>query len=55
MIVAIVLVAPAIHGQADMGVDCVAISVVAIPIFWTGATVLTYVFVGLRRGRDKAE
>jgi hypothetical protein len=27
-----------------------AISIVAIPVFLTGAGVLTYVFVGLRRG-----
>jgi hypothetical protein len=27
------------------------ISIVAIPVFLTGASVLTYVFVGLRRGR----
>lgn len=27
------------------------ISIVAIPVFLTGAGVLTYVFVGLRRGR----
>lgn len=30
----------------------VGISIVAIPVFLTGAAVLTYVFVGLRRGRD---
>ncbi len=29
----------------------VAISLVAIPVFWTLASVLTYVFVGLRRNR----
>lgn len=28
-----------------------AISLVAIPVYWTLATVLTYVFVGLRRNR----
>lgn len=28
-----------------------AISLLAIPIFWTLASVLTYVFVGLRRDR----
>jgi len=27
------------------------ISIVAIPVFLTGASVLTYVFVGMRRGR----
>lgn len=32
------------------------ISIVAIPVFLTGASVLTYVFVGLRRGqRDEGE
>ena len=29
------------------------ISIVAIPVFLTGAGVLTYVFVGLRRGRPR--
>ena len=29
------------------------ISIVAIPVFLTGASVLTYVFVGLRRGREE--
>lgn len=32
-----------------------AISIVAIPVFLTGASVLTYVFVGLRRGRTRDE
>jgi hypothetical protein len=31
----------------------VAISLVAIPVFLTGASVLTYVFVGLQRGAKK--
>jgi hypothetical protein len=31
------------------------ISIVAIPVFLTGAAVLTYVFVGLRRGQGTAE
>jgi len=31
----------------------VGISIVAIPVFLTGASVLTYVFVGLRRGRSE--
>lgn len=31
------------------------ISIVAIPVFLTGAAVLTYVFVGLRRGREEVE
>lgn len=30
------------------------ISIVAIPVFLTGASVLTYVFVGMRRGRRDA-
>jgi uncharacterized membrane protein len=30
----------------------VVISLVAIPVFWTLASVLTYVFVGLRRNRN---
>ena len=29
------------------------ISIVAIPVFLTGAAVLTYVFIGLRRGREE--
>ena len=32
----------------------VGISIVAIPVFLTGASVLTYVFVGLRRGRRRS-
>lgn len=35
----------------DVPSASVAISIVAIPVFLTGASVLTYVFVGLRRGR----
>ncbi len=34
----------------DVPTASVAISVVAIPVFLTGAAVLTYVFAGLRRG-----
>ena len=34
----------------DAETASVAISLVAIPVFLIGATVLTYVFVGLRRG-----
>lgn len=34
----------------DVPSASVAISIVAIPVFLTGAAVLTYVFVGLRRG-----
>jgi hypothetical protein len=43
------------HQLNDMPGGSVAISIVAIPVFLTGATVLTYVFVGLRRGREKTE
>ena len=43
------------HRLDDMPGASVAISVVAIPVFITGASVLTYVFVGLRRGRDRTE
>ncbi|MDH3628039.1 MAG: hypothetical protein OES25_10330 [Acidobacteriota bacterium] len=32
-----------------------AISIVAIPVFVTGASVLTYVFVGLQRGASTEE
>ena len=32
-----------------------AISIVAIPVFLTGAGVLTYVFVGLQRGAENPE
>jgi len=31
----------------------VGISLVAIPVFWTLASMLTYVFVGLRRNRTE--
>jgi len=31
----------------------VGISIVAIPVFFTLAAVLTYVFIGLRKGRRK--
>jgi hypothetical protein len=43
------------HRLNDMPGGSVAISIVAIPVFLTGATVLTYVFVGLYRGREKTE
>lgn len=39
-----------LHDAPDASV---AISIVAIPIFLLLASVLTYVFVGLRRGREK--
>jgi hypothetical protein len=31
----------------------VGISIVAIPVFLTGASVLTYTFIGLHRGRKR--
>lgn len=37
----------------DVPSASVAISIVAIPVFFTGAGVLTYVFVGLQRGRRR--
>lgn len=36
----------------DVPSASMAISLVAIPVFLTGAAVLTYVFFGLRRGAD---
>jgi hypothetical protein len=36
----------------DVPSASVGISIVAIPVFLTGASVLTYAFVGLQRGRD---
>ena len=42
------------HRLHDVPSASMAISVVAIPVFLTGASILTYVFVGLRRGaRDQ--
>ena len=38
----------------DVPSASVGISIVAIPVFLTGASVLTYVFVGLRRGATSA-
>lgn len=38
----------------DVPSASIGISIVAIPVFITGASVLTYVFVGLRRGRRQA-
>jgi hypothetical protein len=35
----------------DVPTASVGISIVAIPVFFTGASVLTYVYVGLQRGR----
>jgi hypothetical protein len=40
------------HRLQDVPGASVAISIVAIPVFVTGAAVLTYVFIGLRRGVD---
>ncbi len=37
----------------DMPGASVGISIVAIPIFITLASILTYVFVGLQRGKNK--
>jgi arginine exporter protein ArgO len=39
----------------DVPSASVGISIVAIPVFLTGAAVLTYVFVGLRRGRQSPD
>lgn len=39
------------HRLNDVPSASIGISIVAIPVFLTGAGVLTYVFVGLRRGR----
>jgi ABC-type dipeptide/oligopeptide/nickel transport system permease component len=36
----------------DIPSASLAISMLAIPVFLLGASVLTYVFVGLRRGRE---
>jgi hypothetical protein len=36
----------------DVPSASIGISIVAIPVFLTGASVLTYVFVGLQRGRS---
>lgn len=40
------------HRLHDVPSASVGISIVAIPVFLTGAAILTYVFVGLRRGRE---
>ena len=37
----------------DVPSASVGISIVAIPVFLTGAGVLTYVFIGLQRGRRR--
>ena len=38
----------------DVPSGSLAISIVAIPVFMLGASVLTYVFVGLQRGRESS-
>jgi len=44
------------HRWNDSLTASVGISIVAIPVFLTGAAVLTYVFVGLHRGaRDHTQ
>ncbi len=43
------------HRLHDVPSASVAISIVAIPVFLMGAAVLTWVFVGLRRGREPHE
>ena len=43
------------HQLQDVPSASIGISIVAIPVFLTGASVLTYVFLGLRRGRDFQE
>ena len=40
------------HRLHDVPSASIGISIVAIPVFLIGASVLTYVFLGLRRGRD---
>jgi ABC-type dipeptide/oligopeptide/nickel transport system permease component len=39
------------HRLHDVPSASIGISIVAIPVFLTGAAVLTYVAVGIRRGR----
>ena len=39
----------------DAETASVGISLVAIPVFLTGASVLTYVFIGLQRGAKKKQ
>ena len=43
------------HRLHDVPSASVGISIVAIPVFLTGAGVLTYVFIGLRRGRRSSD
>ena len=39
-----------LHDAPDASVG---ISIVAIPVFFTLASILTYVFIGLRKGREE--
>lgn len=43
------------HKLNDAFDASVAISLVAIPVFFTLAAVLTYVFIGLQKGRKREE
>ncbi len=43
------------HRLNDVPSASIGISIVAIPVFITGAAVLTYVFVGLQKGRREPE
>ncbi|NIM02341.1 MAG: hypothetical protein GTN89_16435 [Acidobacteria bacterium] len=43
------------HRLHDAPSASIGISIVAIPVFLTGASVLTYVFVGLQRGAETTE
>ncbi|RMD81736.1 MAG: hypothetical protein D6815_11020 [Candidatus Dadabacteria bacterium] len=43
------------HQLADAFNASIGITVVALPIYWTIASVLTYVFFGLRRGARQAQ
>jgi hypothetical protein len=43
------------HQLHDVPSASIGISIVAIPVFLTGAGVLTYVFVGLQRGARNTE
>lgn len=49
-IVNLIKVSLELHDAPDASV---AISIVAIPVFLTLASVLTYVFIGLRKGRKE--
>lgn len=49
-ILRLIIVARKLH---DVPSASIGISIVAIPVFITGASMLTYVFVGLQRGKRK--